>query len=233
MKRMTLATSLLSCSTLMACSQPSAPPASPGATHPGATAPASPGTDASKTFIGRQVEKALAEARKELATKNISISDGISLNVNGRQIHRSGSDLPEAEITPEGDLLIEGKAVTVTPGQRQQVLAYRGQIIHVAEAGIAIGAKGADIAGEVVGGVVGAIFGGKDNEKAFEQRMEAQGKKIEAEAMKLCTLLPALLASQQALSTSLPEFKPYARMTQEDIDDCAKDNEPNVAVTSN
>ena len=222
-----LTTTLLACSTLMACSQPAAPPA-PAATSANSTA----SNDGPKTFIGRQVDKALAEARKELATKNISISDGFNLNVNGRQIHRKSGDLPNAEITPLGDLLIEGQPVNVTKAQRQQLLAYRGHIVGVAEAGMAIGTQGADIAGEALNGVAGAIFGGKEGEQAFEQRMEAQGKKIEAEAMKLCAQLPALLADQQALATSLPEFKPYASMTQEDIDDCGKDDKPNIAITT-
>ncbi len=212
----TLALALVTSVPLLACSEPSPPPAPP--------APPSADKDAPKTMIGRQVEKAINEARAELRTNNISISDGFNINVNGHKIHRSDSDLPKAEITPQGDLLIEGKAVAATPAQRQQLLAYRGQIIGVAEAGMAIGAKGADIAGEALSGVVGVIFGGKDSEKAFEQRMEGQGKKIEAEAMKLCTQLPALFASQQALADSLPEFKPYARMTQDDIDDCGKDD---------
>ena len=47
-------------------------------------------------------------------------------------------------------------------------------------------------------------------------------------------MLPALLSSQQALAASLPAFKPYARMTQSDIDDCGKDVKgKGVAVTSN
>ncbi len=224
--RLTLA--LLISAPLLACSQPAAPPAPPAV-----PAPPAADNDAPKTFIGRQVGKALAEARKELATENISISDGFNVNINGRNIHSRNGDLPNAEITPQGDLLIEGKAVSVTTAQRQQLLVHRGRIVGIAEAGIAIGAKGADIAGEAISGVAGAIFGGREGEKAFEQRMEAQGKKIEAEALKLCTQLPALLASQQALAASLPEFKPYARMTQEDIEDCGKHGEPNVAVTSN
>ena len=219
-----LAFALIASAPLLACSQPPAPPAPPAAPAP-PTAGAS-----SNTMIGRQVEKAINEARKELATKNISISDGFSINVNGHRIHKADDNLPKAEITPQGDLLIEDKAVTVTPPQRQQLLAYRGQIVGVAEAGMAIGVKGADIAGEALNGVVGAIFGGKEGEQAFEQRMEAQGRKIEAEAMKLCTQLPALLASQQALAASLPEFKPYARMTKEDIDDCSKDDASNKVV---
>lgn len=222
---MTLA--LLTTAPMLACSQPPAPPTPPAP-------PAPPAASAATSMIGRHVEKAINEARAELRTKNISISDGFNININGHKIHRSDTNLPKAEITPQGDLLIEGKTVTVTPAQRQQLLAYRGQIIGVAEAGMAIGAKGADIAGEALGGVVGAIFGGKDGEKDFEQRMEAQGKRIEAEAMRLCTQMPALLASQQALSASMPEFKPYARMTQEDIDDCGKDGkDKGISVTSN
>lgn len=179
------------------------------------------------------MEKAITEARQELRTQNISINDGFNLNVNGKQVHTSDAGLPKAEITPQGDLLIDGKAVALDAGQREQLLAYRGHIIGIAEAGMAIGVQGADIAGEALAGVAGAIFGGKEGEQAFEQRMEAQGKKIEAEAVKLCTQLPALLASQQALAASLPAFKPYARMTQQDIDDCGKDAKGNgVSVTS-
>lgn len=221
----TLVVALLASIPLLACSEPPAPPAPPASTA---------GNDSPKGMIGRQVEKAIAEARQELRTGNISISDGFNINVNGHEIHSKDANLPKAEISPQGDLLIEGKPVAVNAAQRQQLLAYRGRIIGIAEAGMAIGVQGADIAGEALTGVVGAIFGGKEGGQAFEQRMEAQGKKIEAEAVKLCTQLPGLLSTQQALATSLPAFKPYARMTQEDIDDCGKDSkDKGVSVTSN
>lgn len=224
-----LALAFLVSAPLLACSDAPAPPVPPAP-----PAPAVAGSDSPKGFIGRQVEKAITEARQELRTKNISISDGFNLNVNGKQVHTSDAGLPKAEITPQGDLLIDGKAVTVSAGQRQQLLDYRGRIIGIAEAGMAIGVQGADIAGEAISGVAGVIFGGKEGEQAFEQRMEAQGKKIEAEALKLCTQLPGLLASQQALAASLPAFQPYARMTQDDIDDCGKDKDGNgVSITSN
>ena len=44
--------------------------------------------------------------------------------------------------------------------------------------------------------------------------------KIEAQAKALYGQLPLLMASQEKLAASLPEFKPYASMTAEDIDDC-------------
>jgi hypothetical protein len=222
-----LTLALLAGMSLAGCSQPPAPPAPPAA-------PAPPVASANDSFIGRHVGGAIEQARKELATQNISISDGMNINVNGREWKTGDGTLPKAEITPQGDLLIEGKAVAITPSQRTELLAYRGQVLGIAEAGMAIGAQGANIAGHAISGAVGAIFGGKDGEKEFEKKIEAEAAKIEAEAMKLCTRLPALMAGQQTLAASLPEFKPYARMTLEDIEDCGKDvgKGKGVAVTS-
>lgn len=224
-----LTLALLAGMSLASCSQPPAPPAPPAA-------PATPAAAASdQSFIGRHVGGAIEQARKELATQNISIGDGMDININGRKIHSDGDgDLPKAEITPQGDLLIEGKAVAINASQRAELLAYRGQILGIADAGMAIGAQGANIAGHALSGAVGAIFGGKDGEKDFEKKIEAEAAKIEAEAMKICTRLPALMAGQQALAASLPEFKPYARMTQSDIEDCGKDKgkDKGVAITS-
>ena len=68
-----LAAALLAGLSLTACSEPPAPPAPPAPPSPPVAANESP-----KNFIGRHVDKALAEARKELATQNISISDGFN-----------------------------------------------------------------------------------------------------------------------------------------------------------
>ena len=164
-----------------------------------------------------------------MRTKNTSISGGFNINVNGHNIRRKDG-LPDAEITPQGDLLVEGKPVAINASQRAQLIEYRGHIIAIAEAGMDIGAKGADLATKAVGEAIGAIFSG--DKDGVEKRMEAEGQKIKASAMKLCEQLPPMLASQQSLAASLPAFRPYATMTQDDIDECGKDDEPNVAVTS-
>ena len=153
-----LTLALIAGMSLAACSEPPAPPAPPAA-------PGAPTAASNDSFIGRHVGKAIDEARRELATQNISIGDGMDININGRRIHTDGKgNLPKAEITPKGDLLIEGQAVAITPAQRTELLAYRGQILGIAEAGMAIGAQGANIAGHAVSGAIGAIFGGKDGE---------------------------------------------------------------------
>ena len=210
----TLALALAALPLATACSR-----GTPPADAPGAAAD----TGSARTAIGKVVEREIARARDEMAKGNVTIGgDGIGISVNG---HRYGGDdddtRPHAQISPAGDLLVDGKAVDVTPAQRAMLLEYRGQILGIAEAGMAIGAKGADLAGDAIGEAIGSIFSG-DTEK-MEQRVEARAEQLKQEAMVLCGRLPAMLATQRKLSDSLPAFKPYATMTQDDVDDCADD----------
>jgi hypothetical protein len=177
--------------------------------------------DKPQTLIGKTVAKEIDKARKELATGNISLN-GHDVNINGHQYGRTENDgRPNAEITPKGDLLLDGKAVAVTPQQRAMLLQYRGQIIAIADAGMTLGSKGAELAGKAIGESLGALFSGNTDE--IEKRVEAEASKIAAEAKLLCKQMPPMLATQQQLAASLPQFKPYATMTQEDVDDCADD----------
>lgn len=197
----------------------------------GCGAPSSPATDsgdpsAEASFIGRQVARGIAKAQHKLQTENIRIgSDSRSgLHINGHNfgIGRSADGLPRAEITPAGALLINGNEVPATAEQRELALAYRGQLVGLAQAGMAIGAQGADIAGTALTGIGQAVFGGKQGRKAYEERIQAEADRIKLEAARLCTLMPALYDSQQALAAAQPEFVPYATMTREDVEDCGK-----------
>ncbi|MDQ2701936.1 MAG: YggN family protein [Pseudomonadota bacterium] len=175
--------------------------------------------------IGRAIEKEIAKARKELHEGNIAIGgDGINVSVNGKHYSGDPDDgRPRAEITPQGGLLIDGKTVATTPAQQAMLLEYRGQIIAVAETGMAIGTKAADLAGTAISESIGAIFSG--NTEEIEKKVEAQAMKIKSEAKVICDQLPAMLATQQELAASLPEFGPYATMTQSDVDECIQDIE--------
>lgn len=177
----------------------------------------SPSTDT--PLAGSQVRQAIDKAKAELATKNIDINS-VSIKVNGSHVGpRSG--LPHAEITPQGGLLIEGKPVATTPQQQRLLKDYRGQLIGIAEAGMEIGAQGADLGLRAAGEALTAVLSG--NSDGVEKRVEAQAAGIKAAARQLCGRMPALRASQQRLAAALPAFAPYATMQQSDIDDCAKD----------
>lgn len=194
----TTAIALLTSLSLLACSDNTPTPAD---------------ANAPKTMIGKAVKQATDEARQELAKGNITLS-------------RDGS--VEAEITPQGDLLIDGKAVAIDEAQRTLLLEYRGQIVTIAEAGIGIGIEGADLAGKAVGEALKGVLTG--NTDQIEQKIEAEAKGVEQAATKLCERLPALLDAQNRLAAALPAFQPYAKMDQTDVDDCGKDGNFNVDI---
>jgi hypothetical protein len=170
-------------------------------------APVASGSNAEpKTALGRAVNNAIDEARAELAKENVGLST------------EGGA---KAEITPKGELLIGGKALAIDDKQRALLLEYRKRTHAVAEAGMDIGVKGADLGGKAIGEVFGSVFSGNTDE--MEKRIEAEAKGIEASAIKLCELLPDLLKAQDELAASLPAFRPYANMTQSDVEGCKTD----------
>ena len=53
---------------------------------------------------------------------------------------------------------------------------------------------------------------------------------IEPAVRGLCRQLPALRDSQQRLAADLPQFKPYATLEADDIDDCEADVRNEFAI---
>lgn len=168
------------------------------------------------SWVARRVADAMQEARQELATKNIDV-DTVHVG-NGLRLGRTTS---KAQITPQGELLIDGKPVAATPEQRQLLLDYRHRIIGIAEAGMAIGTQGADLGMHAAGAALSGVFSGKSDAE-IEAAIKPQTDRIQAAALELCKRLPDLRAAQQQLATAMPAFKPYATMTQEDVQDCDK-----------
>lgn len=193
------AVTLLACLSLLGCGKNDPAPATDPANEP-------------TTLLGKAVKEATDEARQELATGNIDLS---------------ATGHSNAEITPSGELLIEGKAVPVNAEQKALLLEYRGHIAKVAEAGIGIGLEGADLAGKAVTEAVKSIFTGEGDQ--IEKKIEAEAKGIEQSAQKLCDLLPAMKNTQDKLAAALPAFKPYATMDQSDLEDCMTDNHSDAA----
>jgi hypothetical protein len=199
---------LLGSLVLAACSQPAT-------TTPAGNAAAAASTG--EGAISGAINEAIVEARREIREGNISVSSG-------------GKHDADAEISPQGDLLIDGRKVDITPEQRALLLEHRSHIAAVAEAGMQIGLKAADVATMAMKeAVVGALTGNAD---AVEARVEAEASKIKSSALELCSHLPAMMASQQKLAAALPEFRPYATMTRKDIDDCIRDVESEQVVDS-
>ena len=145
-------------------------------------------------------------------------TDGGRISANSKSVTLRVDGLPNAEITATGDLNIAGKAVAVNASQRALLQSYHHEMNAMTADGIAIGKQGAALAGKAVTEAIkGAINGNPDD---IESKVEAEAKKIEQQAMQLCKRLVTIKTSQDALATSLPEFKPYATLGQSDVDDC-------------
>ncbi len=209
-----LSVSLLCAIALAACADRNTP-APTGAAAPDAVGQPS-------TALGRAMAKGMEQARSELAKGNIELN---GLNVSGNEhgfsvtTDRAPDDTrPKAEITPQGELLIDGRKIAASTEQQVLLKEYRGQIEKVALAGMDIGVAGADLGMKAASEAIAAVFSGNGDQ--VEQRVEAEAAQIEAAAMKLCGQLPAMLDTQTRLASAMPEFRPYATMDQSDVDDC-------------
>ena len=167
----------------------------------------------------QEVRAEMAKARVELDSENLSLDQGLHFGKNGKRKSADEDSLP-AQITPKGDFLVDGKAVTIDARQRQQLLDYRGQVIELAKVGIDGGEQAAMAALDatdvslfrlIVGGLSGSL----------ERRVEASVKQhVEPLVRQICQRLPQVLESQQQLAANLPQFQPYASLERQDIEDC-------------
>ena len=206
-----ITTALLATALFAGCGKPPSPETDAGPGETGAT-----------TAVGRQVERAIGEARRKLETGNIRLNGrGNGLHIGGVGLGEQNPDLPEAEITPAGDLIVDGRQVPLDDGQREAVLAYRARLLDVAGAGMSIGAKGADLGMRAAGEAMKGIFTG--NAEEVGRRIEAEAEKLKADAKGICDRLPPLLAAQDALAARVPEFAPYAGLDADDVSGCMED----------
>jgi hypothetical protein len=169
----------------------------------------------------QEVRAEMAKARAELGSENLSLDQGLHFGKNGKKESTNKDDpLPAAQITPKGDFLVDGKAIAINARQRQQLLDYRGQVLELARVGIdggelaamaALDATDVSLFRLIVGGLSGSL----------ERRVEASVKQhVEPLVRQICQRLPQVLESQRQLAANLPQFKPYANLERQDIDDC-------------
>ena len=156
------------------------------------------------------IEEAVTEARKELHEEPIDLSrDGVE---------------GEAELTPAGDLLIDGKPVPMDAAQRAAALAYREKLVAVADAGLMVGQQGAALGGEAAKLALGALFGGSDvDSDEIERKIEAEAEKIKTSGRALCRHARALEVEQARFVELVPAFAPYAQ--EIDIDSDCEDED--------
>lgn len=159
--------------------------------------------------IDHAIAAAMDKAQEKLREEPITVS-------------HNAPNQPVAKITPQGDFIVDGKTVAITAAQREALLEYRKQLIAVATQGIAVGKQGAALGLHAASTAIADALAGKSNDE-IQKKVEAQTAGIRQAAAKICDELPSMMAEQQKLAAALPAFKPYATMTQSDIDGCRED----------
>lgn len=161
-----------------------------------------------KTGWAGIAEKAREEISQEMATGNMDIG-------------RREPGMPRAALSPQGDLVIDGATVALSDAQRELLLAFRTQLVDIAQAGAAIGIQGAALATNAMKEAAKAALSGDG--ASIDQRIEKEAEPLKIAAQALCDKLPALLESQRIAAEAIPEFRPYATMTEADVKDCTID----------
>ncbi len=167
----------------------------------------------------REVRAELAKAKQDLDTGDLQLQDSLQFGKQAKA-KRTAAEKAAAAITPQGDLLIDGKPQEIDAGQRRQLLAYRGLVVEIAKAGIDIGQTSAEAALDAVDrSWVSLMFGAMTG--SLERRIERTVREqVEPGVRGICRMLPRVMDSQQRLAASLPQFRPYANLERDDVADC-------------
>lgn len=150
--------------------------------------------------------------------KVVSFNGGVTFD--GDQVTLRRDTLPDAVITPGGDLVLGGKTVTTTDAQRQAMTTYRKALQGMVQQGIEVGKAGAQLGAEAATEAIKGLFSG--NTDQIEAKVEAKTDGIKAAAAKLCDHLETMRTAQDAAVALVPEFKPYGGLEQKDVTDCRK-----------
>jgi hypothetical protein len=109
------------------------------------------------------------------STRSLSFDNGdITLKVSGQ---------PPATITRSGDLLIDGKQVTLSAEQHALLVAYRAQLGAVGMQGLEVGKQGAALGVKAAGDALAGVISG--NTEHVGEHIEAQAEKLKQEALKI------------------------------------------------
>jgi hypothetical protein len=159
-----------------------------------------------------------------VVTENSSMMDGhISLKDDTVVLKPDG--IPQAFVSAAGDFIIDGRAVAVSPDQRNLFKNYYSGVLGIRDHGIATGAAAAGVARTALSSVAKGLANGET--KNIDAEVSASKAKVEAQATSICRDLAQAYTAQQSLAAQLDAFKAYAVIQADEPHDCLHNIEGN------
>ena len=166
--------------------------------------------------IESNMNKALDEVKTDMKDIDIDLKDG-----------------GKATIAENGDMTINGKAVTLNAEQRALSKGYFDTMKKIALQGVEIGKESAKIATQAIGMAVSGIFSGDGvNDAAIEKKVEAKAGDIKVVAMKLCDSADELRVIQEKLIKTVPGFNPEPIEVDRSNDGCNVNSNDNIYINT-
>ena len=138
--------------------------------------------------------------------------------VRDARVTLHGDGGAEARLDADGTLQVDGRAIALDATQRTLLQQYYNSALAVRGHGIATGKAGAAMGVKSVQNVATRLLG--DDDGQADAKLDAATRRIEQEAAKVCLDVRRIKAAQDRLATSLPAFKPFAGII-EDNGDCS------------
>ncbi|WP_233843002.1 hypothetical protein [Dyella sp. 2HG41-7] len=163
---------------------------------------------------------ALCAALSACDVPDTSMMNGaVTLKDNVLTLH--AKDAPDALISSDGALQIDGKDVPVTPAQRGLLMLYFQNVMDVHQTGAEMGKIGANIGANALKDTIdGKSKTEKDNDA------KAGGGQLKTLGLKICQDQVNIKNVQDQIAASLPAFKPYSHIADDhDGDKCTKDDD--------
>jgi len=172
--------------------------------------------------------KPLAAAALVCAVTACDVPDTImengAITLKGDAVTLHLISAPRAVIHADGNFVVNGKSIAITPAERALLVRYYQSVHAVYETGVAMGKAGLDMAAKAV-----TATASSSTDKATT---DVSGR-VASLSQDICKDTAAIKAVQDQLAAQLDAFRPYASIVgASDLDDCRSDAKANPSPTT-
>lgn len=154
----------------------------------------------------------MAGARADARIDSHAAAD---IRISGTDVIITAKDDSQARISAAGDLSIRGKPVTVSAEQRMLLQQYSSGVFDMERRGMGISEQSLIMMGSAMGTLVAALLTGEDK-KELDADLNAKVAPLKDQGRALCNEFKSQIVLQDKISTSLPAFKPYTVIEDDD-----------------